>query len=260
MSRLPLSGAASGADKTGMSRRLAAGIALALALLPGAGCGHSSASQRSAWVVFASDRDGRWDVYAVHPDGTGLIRVTTRRWDMLPHVAASPDGNWLAIVTGARSIVFDRDGRRHLRPGGDAYAKALVDDNGKVGQVPAEGGSLRSPDGKFAVVVSERGEFRVVSARTRPAPPGRPTDDGSRSAFLREDRATTRSSTSPSRGPTPRGSGKSRSRSRAKARTTFRGRRTAGVSCSRAATRRTSGVSTWIRSGSPTATAPTRAH
>src|SRR2546423_6198498 len=148
-----------------MSRRFVAGIALALVLILGAGCGHSSSSQRSAWVVFASDRDGRWDVYAVHPDGTGLIRVTAGRWDSLPHLAASPDGNWLAIVTGARSIVFDRDGHRHLRPGGDAYAKALVDEKGKVGQVPAEGGSLRSPDGKFEVVVSERGDFRVAPAR-----------------------------------------------------------------------------------------------
>src|SRR5207237_6392653 len=118
-----------------------------------------------AWVGSASDRDGRWDVYAVHPDGTGLIRVTARRTAMPPHLAASRDGNWLAIVGGARSIVFDRDGHRRLRPGGDAYAKALVDDNGKVGQVPAEGGSLRSPDGKFAVVVSERGEFRVAPSR-----------------------------------------------------------------------------------------------
>jgi hypothetical protein len=51
-----------------------------------AGCGRS---QRSAhnWVVFASDRDGRWDVYAAHPDGSGLIRVSARRDESSPQLA-----------------------------------------------------------------------------------------------------------------------------------------------------------------------------
>ena len=62
--------------------------ALALAFL--CGCGHGHGAARANWIVFASDRDGRWDVYAVHPDGTGLIRVTARREEMPPLLASSP--------------------------------------------------------------------------------------------------------------------------------------------------------------------------
>jgi hypothetical protein len=149
-----------------VSRRL---LPLILVCVLLCGCGHASTHGNGPWVVFTSDRDGRWDVYAVHPDRTGLIRVTSRRTAMSPHLATSPDGHWLAIVAGSRSLVVDRDGRRHLRRGGDAYAKATIDDNGKVGQLRAEGGSLPSPDGKYAVVVDDRGEFRVAPARGGPA-------------------------------------------------------------------------------------------
>jgi len=52
-------------------------------------------------ISFSSDReDGDWEIYAIHPDGTGLRRITH-----LPgndaHSSWSPDGEWLAFATGA---------------------------------------------------------------------------------------------------------------------------------------------------------------
>ena len=52
-------------------------------------------------ISFSSDReDGDWEIYAIHPDGTGLRRITH-----LPgndaHSSWSPDGQWLAFATGA---------------------------------------------------------------------------------------------------------------------------------------------------------------
>ena len=51
-------------------------------------------------ISFSSDReDGDWEIYAIHPDGTGLRRITH-----LPgndaHSSWSPDGQWLAFATG----------------------------------------------------------------------------------------------------------------------------------------------------------------
>jgi Tol biopolymer transport system component len=52
-------------------------------------------------ISFSSDReDGDWEIFAIHPDGTGLRRITH-----LPgndaHSSWSPDGEWLAFATGA---------------------------------------------------------------------------------------------------------------------------------------------------------------
>lgn len=52
-------------------------------------------------ISFSSDREeGDWEIYAIHPDGTGLRRITH-----LPgndaHSSWSPDGQWLAFATGA---------------------------------------------------------------------------------------------------------------------------------------------------------------
>jgi len=51
-------------------------------------------------ITFTSDReDGDWEIYAIHPDGTGLRRITH-----LPgndaHSTWSPDGQWIAFATG----------------------------------------------------------------------------------------------------------------------------------------------------------------
>jgi TolB protein len=52
-------------------------------------------------ISFSSDReDGDWEIYAIHPDGTGVRRITH-----LPgndaHSSWSPDAQWLVFATGA---------------------------------------------------------------------------------------------------------------------------------------------------------------
>jgi Tol biopolymer transport system component len=63
----------------------------------------SDQTDADTWIAFDSDRD-RYDreLYLVHPDGSGLTRLTTRPGiDQEP--AFSPDGKWLSFTS-------DRDG------------------------------------------------------------------------------------------------------------------------------------------------------
>ena len=50
------------------------------------------------WIVFSSDRDGNLELYAIHPDGTGLRRLTKTPTRHEENPNWSPDG---------RSIAFD---------------------------------------------------------------------------------------------------------------------------------------------------------
>jgi hypothetical protein len=133
--------------------------ALALALLCGCGQGNNSATGAS-WVVFASDRDGRWDVYAVRPDGTGLIRVTARREEMAPLLANSPKGNKLAFVNSAGTTVVDESGARTTRPGGDMYAAPYVSKMGEVTLASGERTTV-SPDGQLKAFSDARGRLWI---------------------------------------------------------------------------------------------------
>jgi hypothetical protein len=128
--------------------------ALALALL--CGCGHGHSATGANWVVFASDRDGRWDVYAIHPNGTGLIRVTARREEMPPLLASSPKGEKLAIVDSTGTTVLDTHGTRTTRQGGDMYATPNVSEKGEVTLASGKGTSV-SPDGIAIAWLDTRG-------------------------------------------------------------------------------------------------------
>jgi hypothetical protein len=68
----------------------------------GSGETNPEASPDGRQVVFMSQRDGNWEIYAVNVDGTGLRRLTQDRAnDGLP--TWSPDGRYIAFVS-------DRDG------------------------------------------------------------------------------------------------------------------------------------------------------
>ena len=86
------------------------------------------------WITFTSRRDGDWEVYAIHPDGTGLKRLTASDGNDA-HSAWSPDGRWIAFGSarggfkdemarggggqGATDIFVGSRGRRpthHRRP------------------------------------------------------------------------------------------------------------------------------------------------
>jgi hypothetical protein len=132
--------------------------ALALAFL--CGCGHGNSATGASWVVFASDRDGRWDVYAVRPDGTGLIRVTARREEMPPLLASSTKGHKLAIVNSAGTTVVDANGKRTMRRGGDMYATPYVSEKGEVTLASGYGTSV-SPDGSERAFLDRRGRLWI---------------------------------------------------------------------------------------------------
>src|SRR5579863_5612160 len=55
-------------------------------------------SSRGDWIVFTSERAGSADLYRIHPDGTGLDRLTDDpAFD--DQGAFSPDGNKVVFVT-----------------------------------------------------------------------------------------------------------------------------------------------------------------
>ncbi len=137
--------------------------ALALAFL--CGCGDSHGVARANWIVFASDRDGRWDVYAVRPDGSGLIRVTARREEMPPLLASSPRGDKLAIVNSAGTTVVDASGARMMRRGGDMYATPYVSEKGEVTLTSGSETSV-SPDGNERAFLDTRGRLWIGPNRS----------------------------------------------------------------------------------------------
>jgi hypothetical protein len=132
----------------------------ALALAFFCGCGHGHGAARANWIVFASDRDGRWDVYAVHSDRTGLIRVTAGREEMPPLLASSPKGDKLAIVNSAGTTVVDASGARTTRRGGDMYATPYVSEKGEVTLASGYGTSV-SPDGSERAFLDRRGRLWI---------------------------------------------------------------------------------------------------
>jgi Tol biopolymer transport system component len=57
-----------------------------------------SFSRDGKWILFTSERQGSADIYRVHPDGTGLDRLTDNpAFD--DQAALSPDGSLLAFVS-----------------------------------------------------------------------------------------------------------------------------------------------------------------
>ena len=59
---------------------------------------NASFSADGKWVIFTSERDGSADIYRVHPDGTGIERLTEGpSYD--DQAALSPDGRTLAFVS-----------------------------------------------------------------------------------------------------------------------------------------------------------------
>ncbi len=119
-----------------------------------------SFSSDGKWIVFTSERDpegtGQADIWRVHPDGSGLERLTTET-SMEDAGVLSPDGTKLAFVStqgGARTTniwVMDLKTRR---------ARNLTGD-GRSEPAPTMNSNFRpawSPDGKWIAFTSDRGE------------------------------------------------------------------------------------------------------
>jgi Tol biopolymer transport system component len=123
------------------------------ALLPADGLDYNpSFSVDGKWIVFTSERAGSADIFRVHPDGSGLERLTdSPAFD--DQGALSPDGSMLAFVS--------------TREGGFAnlWLLDLAHPAGRVRPIAkTNAGSFRpswSPDGKWIAFTSDRDTKRA---------------------------------------------------------------------------------------------------
>ena len=67
---------------------------------------NASFSSDGRWLIFTSERAGSADIYRVHPDGSGLERLTSDP-AYEDQAALSPDGSTLAFVSTRGSGMAD---------------------------------------------------------------------------------------------------------------------------------------------------------
>lgn len=85
---------------------------LILLLLSTSGCSQPGTESESK-IVFSRSVGGKVDIYAVNPDGSGLISLTSGAMDSLP--VWSPDGSRIAFRRGFDIWVMDSDGSNQIR-------------------------------------------------------------------------------------------------------------------------------------------------
>jgi len=57
-------------------------------------------------IAFYSSRSGRYEIWSVNPDGSGLTQLTRTSGNAVWHPVWSPDGKWLAFPDGTASYLF----------------------------------------------------------------------------------------------------------------------------------------------------------
>ena len=123
---------------------------LTLAALALIGCGGDEAAPSSSEpllsgkIVFSSNHDGQPDLYAVSPDGSGLVRLTNDAEQEVA-VACEPTGRRLALVVGEASIPEEPD----VTPVVPVLEVMNADGSNRerLAEVQRVGGLTWSPDG-----------------------------------------------------------------------------------------------------------------
>ena len=110
---------------------------------------------QSERIVFASDRDGNWEIYAMNPDGASVTRLTNsyaRDWQP----ARSPDGRRVAFES-------NRDGAREIYAvNADGSDLTRLTNNDAHDYQP-----VWSPDGRRIAFISERDSDRLRIPRNQ---------------------------------------------------------------------------------------------
>jgi Tol biopolymer transport system component len=104
----------------GSPRSFCLALAFVLSIsLAGAGAAADLAPKADAGgtIVFTSDRDGDYEIYAVNPDGTGLTQLTDNGFENSSPIP-SPDGKLIAFYSGEEETTLmrsDGSGRHSLK-------------------------------------------------------------------------------------------------------------------------------------------------
>jgi len=161
-----------------------AGLVMSISVVRGgAAAGLAPEAQSSGTIVFGSNRDGDYDIYAVNPDGTGLTQLTHNDFEDSSPIP-SPDGRLIAFYSegGGTLMSPDGSGRRSLQGchGLESWSpdstRLLCDDEDEglviadvgSGTVTPLTGSGRdaswSPDGRTIAFVDEERLFAIPAA------------------------------------------------------------------------------------------------
>ena len=105
------------------------------------------------WIAFLSDRSGKYEIWKIRPDGTGLAQMTDEPGREVIAPVWSPDGRKLLYqIRNVNSYIIDAD-----RPGAEQTAQSLVGDP-PPGFIPWDW----SPDGTLLVGWQPLNEQRAM--------------------------------------------------------------------------------------------------